>query len=79
MHSCAALLKPLFVTRWESFNVSCHQRLVAEWLEQKLRIVVPELGHERAESIPFSEQPSKWEREPKLPVQMRMAFWRAVV
>jgi hypothetical protein len=29
---------------------------VAEWLEQKLGVVVPELDHERTESIPFSEQ-----------------------
>src|ERR1017187_4954226 len=37
---------------WESFNVRCHRRRVAEWLEEKLAIVVPELGHERSESIP---------------------------
>ena len=49
---------------WESFNVRCHRRLVAEWLEEKLGIVVPELDHERSESIPFSEQPSKWDNEP---------------
>jgi len=49
---------------WESFNVRCHRRLVAEWLEEKLGIVVPELGHERSESIPFSEQPSKWKTIP---------------
>ena len=24
---------------WESFNVRCHRRLVAEWLEEKLGIV----------------------------------------
>src|SRR6266480_2580914 len=46
---------------WESFNVRCHRRLVAEWLEEKLGIVVPELGHPRSESVPFSEQPSKWD------------------
>ena len=45
---------------WESFNVRCHRRLVAEWLEEKLGIVVPELEHERAESLPFNQQPSKW-------------------
>ena len=50
---------------WESFNVRCHRRLVAEWLEEKLGIVVPELGHGRSESIPFREQPSKWDVEPK--------------
>ena len=48
---------------WESFNVRCHRRLVAEWLEEKLGIVVPELDHERSESILFSEQPSKWDNE----------------
>jgi hypothetical protein len=46
---------------WESFNVRCHRRLVAEWLEEKLGIVVPELDHERAESLPFDQQPSKWD------------------
>jgi len=50
---------------WESFNVRCHRRLVAEWLEEKLRIIVPELDHERSESVPFAEQPSKWDNEPK--------------
>jgi hypothetical protein len=58
---------------WESFNVRCHRRLVAEWLEEKLGIVVPELGHERAESIPFSEQPSKWDGKPPA-AQMPMTF-----
>lgn len=50
---------------WETFNVRCHRRLVAEWLEAKLSIVIPELDHERTESIPFGEQPSKWDNEPK--------------
>ena len=58
---------------WEAFNVRCHRRLVAEWLEEKLGIVVPELGHERAESIPFSEQPSKWDGKP-IDAQMPMTF-----
>jgi len=47
---------------------------VAESLEEKLGIVVPELGHERAESIAFVEQPSKWHNGPKVPVQMPMSF-----
>jgi hypothetical protein len=47
---------------------------VAEWLEEKLGIGVPELGHERAESVPFSEQPSKWDCKAKLPAQMPMLF-----
>jgi hypothetical protein len=52
---------------WESFNVRCHRRLVAEWLEEILGIVVPELDHERAESLPFNQQPSKWDAEPATP------------
>jgi hypothetical protein len=44
---------------WEGFNVRCHRRLVAEWLEEKLGIVVPELGHARADSIPYSAQLAK--------------------
>jgi len=48
---------------WESFNVRCHRRLVAAWLEEKFGIVVPELGHDRTESVPFSEQPSKWDNK----------------
>ena len=52
---------------WESFNVRCHRRLVAEWLEEKLGILVPELGHERSESVPFSEQKSKWDNEARPP------------
>ena len=59
---------------WESFNVRCHRRLVAEWLEEKLGIVVPELDHERAESIPFSEQPSKWDEKPPVGAQLPMLF-----
>jgi hypothetical protein len=58
---------------WESFNVRCHRRLVAEWLEEKLGIVVPELEHERAESLPFNKQPSKWDAEPATP-QLPMKF-----
>src|ERR1039458_1845180 len=59
---------------WESFNVRCHRRLVAEWLEEKLGIVVPELDHERTESLPFSEQPSKWDAKPKSSAQLPMTF-----
>jgi len=59
---------------WESFNMRCHRRLVAEWLEEKLGIVVPELGHERGESVPFSEQPSKCDGKPKSATQLPMTF-----
>jgi hypothetical protein len=59
---------------WESFNVRCHRRLVAEWLEENLSIVVQELGHERSESIPFNEQPSKWDAKPSVSTQSPMLF-----
>jgi hypothetical protein len=59
---------------WESFNVRCHRRLVAEWLEEKLGIVVPELGHGRAESVPFSEQRSKWDTKLTEDAQSRLLF-----
>jgi len=59
---------------WESFNVRCHRRLVAEWLEEKLGIVVPEMDHERAESIPFSERPSKWDAQRPAGAQLPMLF-----
>jgi hypothetical protein len=52
--------------------VRCHQRLVAEWLEEKLGIVVPELGRERSESVPFAKQPSKWEAVPHAPKQVTL-------
>jgi hypothetical protein len=53
--------------------VRCHRRLVAEWLEEKLRISVPELERERAESLPFNKQPSKWDAQPTKP-QLPMKF-----
>jgi uncharacterized protein DUF488 len=59
---------------WESFNVRCHRRLVAEWLEERLGIVVPELGHEPSESMPFSGQPSKWDAKPSVGTQSRILF-----
>ena len=52
----------------------CHRRLVAEWLEEKLGIVVPELDHERAESVPFNEQPSKWDAKPPVGAQLPMLY-----
>lgn len=44
---------------WEAFNVRCHRRMVAEWLESALGIEIPELGHDLAESLPYSKAPSK--------------------
>jgi hypothetical protein len=44
---------------WERPNVRCHRRLVAEWLERALGVVIPEFGLERRESLPFAAQPPK--------------------
>ena len=44
---------------WEDFNVSCHRRMVAEWLEETLGVAIPEIGHDRNESPPWREQPQK--------------------
>lgn len=44
---------------WEGWNVRCHRRMVAEWLESKLGIEVPELNHKRSDSIPYAEQVGK--------------------
>jgi hypothetical protein len=44
---------------WESPNIYCHRRRVAEWLEASLGIVVPEFGFERAEILPYAELPEK--------------------
>jgi hypothetical protein len=50
---------------WEGFNVRCHRRLVAEWLEQALGIEVPELGHQRKDSLPYHLQKWKTRSKPK--------------
>jgi hypothetical protein len=44
---------------WEDFNVGCHRRMVAEWIESECGLIIPEYGHERHESLPYSEQPNK--------------------
>ncbi len=44
---------------WESPNVYCHRRRVAEWLENALGIVIPEFGFERADILPYAELPEK--------------------
>ena len=49
---------------WEPFNVRCHRRLVAEWLESELGVEIPEFGYERADSIPFCDQ-RRAEKKPK--------------
>lgn len=42
---------------YEPFNTRCHRRMVAEWLEEWLQIEIPELGHKRAESLPYAKLP----------------------
>jgi hypothetical protein len=56
---------------WEGFNMRCHRRLVAEWLEQALGIEIPEVGHERAESLPFVQMPSA---PPKIKTSNQLSF-----
>lgn len=36
---------------WESPNVLCHRRYVAEWLEERVGMVIPELGFPRSECL----------------------------
>lgn len=40
---------------WCRHNAGCHRRLVAEWLEESLGIVIPELGYDRSECKPYRE------------------------
>lgn len=40
---------------YEKFNDRCHRRMVAEWLEAELGIIVPEYGLKREESFPYDE------------------------
>jgi len=44
---------------FETPNTWCHRRRVAEWFEQNLGIVVPEVGFERSECLPYVALPEK--------------------
>jgi hypothetical protein len=44
---------------WEPPGVFCHRRMVAEWLEHKLGIVVPEWGFERYETPRWRDMETK--------------------
>lgn len=44
---------------WESPNIWCHRRRVAEWFEEALGVVVPEFGFERAAILPYKDMPPK--------------------
>ena len=43
-------------------------------IDEGLGIVVSELDHDRKESIPFHEQPSKWDTKLRAAPQSRMLF-----
>jgi hypothetical protein len=43
---------------WERPGLWCHRRRVAEFFEEALGIVVPELGFERAACPPYRELPA---------------------
>ena len=44
---------------WESPNVSCHRRLVAEWLESQCGITVCEYGFDRQSIMEYDAMPEK--------------------
>lgn len=50
---------------WESPGVFCHRRAVAQWLEQWLGIVVPELGFDRDSLPSYPSMPLKGTLEAK--------------
>lgn len=59
---------------WEAPNIRCHRRIVAEWFETKLGIVVPEFGFERSAIKPYAQMLRKGEKpvdiESKTSVQL---------
>jgi hypothetical protein len=48
---------------WEKPNERCHRRRVAEWLEAKLGIVVPEFGLDRASCVSYDAMVSTLKAE----------------
>jgi hypothetical protein len=40
---------------YEAHNDWCHRRMVAEWLENEMGIVVPEWGFDREQTFPYKE------------------------
>jgi len=51
---------------WEPFNVYCHRRWVAEWLEKSLGMEIPEVGHARGESLCVVDMPWTAPKKPKI-------------
>lgn len=50
---------------WESPDVRCHRRFVAEWIESATGLVVPEYGFQREETPFYKTMPSKLESNRK--------------
>lgn len=59
---------------WEAPNIRCHRRIVAEWFETKLGIIVPEFGFERSAIKPYAQMLRKGEKpvdiENRAPMQL---------
>jgi len=55
-------LKDAVLLCWESPNVKCHRRMVAEWFERELGVVVTEEGFERSDVLPYAVMPHKGEK-----------------
>jgi hypothetical protein len=51
-HELEVLASDPVLLCWEDFNVRCHRRCVAEWLEAALGIEIPDLG-------PVQQRPSR--------------------
>jgi len=60
-----SLRKDTALLCWESPNVKCHRRLVAEWLESELGIEVTEYGFDRSEILSYADAPAKPDRPAK--------------
>lgn len=50
---------------YEKHNDWCHRRLVAEWFENELGIMVPEFGYERYETFPYCQCGRQTKEDPK--------------
>ena len=44
---------------FEQANIKCHRRLVAEWLEEKIKIEITEFGLKRADVLCYDDAPDK--------------------
>lgn len=50
---------------WEGRNVWCHRRMVAEWFESQLQVVVSEFGLDRSEITPYREMHARLTTSPR--------------